>query len=157
MLFCCLFPWGASGLTECVYAKYVYDMAGIAKIDRMKYVNAFMKQLKALAILGIFLPISDMLYKDRKGKNGKVDVNPFKFLDPVQFGCIGEVALGPLCLFYPQFGAFGVSFSLLYFINDTICKCNGMECILHLQCTQFVFRTIFTRRIYWIFIEYIYP
>ena len=108
MLFCCLFPWGASGLTGMRLCQAcLWTWAGIAKIGPwMKYVNAFMMpNSKLLAILGIFLPISDMLYKDRKGKNGKVDVNPSKFLEFLaQFGCIGEVALGPLCLFYPQFG-----------------------------------------------------
>ena len=49
-----------------------------------------------------------MLYKDRHGNNskdGKPDVNPSKFLEFLaNFGCLGEVALGPLCLFFPEYG-----------------------------------------------------
>ena len=72
----------------------------------MKYVNAFMmpnsKLLAMIATLGV--PISDWLYKDRHGTgpSGKPDVNPSKFLQFLaRFGCLGELALGPLCIFVP--------------------------------------------------------
>ena len=108
MLFACLFPWGSSalhGLRLCQACLWTW--AGIAKVGPwMKYVNAFMMpNSKLLAIFGLFLPVSDMLYKDRKGTKGKADVNPSRFLEFLaQFGCIGEISLGPLCLFYPKLG-----------------------------------------------------
>ena len=74
----------------------------------MKYVNAFMmpnsKLLAMIAAVGV--PISDMLYKDRHGKkNGTPDVNPSRFLEFLaNVGVVGEIALGPLCLFFPQYG-----------------------------------------------------
>jgi len=109
MLVCCLFPWAHAihGLRMCQCCLWFF--AGTAKMGPwMKYVNAFMmpnsKLLAMIAAVGV--PISDMLYKDRHGKkNGTPDVNPSRFLEILaNFGCLGEIALGPLCLFFPQYG-----------------------------------------------------
>ena len=108
MLVCLLFPWqhALTGLRFCQAALWFF--AGTAKVGPwMKYVNAFMMpNSKFLAILAVFgIPISDMLYTDRKGKNGKTDVNPSPFLRFLaRVGCFGEIALGPLCLLMPQVG-----------------------------------------------------
>jgi hypothetical protein len=86
----------------------LWFFAGTAKIGPwMKYVNAFMmpnsKLLAAIALMGV--PISDWLYKDRHGAKGPPDVNPSPFLELLaKVGVIGELALGPLCLFVPAIG-----------------------------------------------------
>ena len=114
MLVCCLFPWSNGALHGIRFCQCcLWFFAGTAKMGPwMKYVNAFMmpnsKILAIIAALGV--PISDMLYKDRHGtkngnKNGKKDVNPSPFLEYLAiFGVVGEVSLGPLCLFFPSIG-----------------------------------------------------
>ena len=109
MIVCCLFPWehALTGLRFCQAALWFF--AGTAKMGPwMKYVNAFMMpNSKVLAVLALFgVPISDMLYTDRRGKKGaRPDVNPSALLRLLaHFGCIAEVALGPMCLFAPSVG-----------------------------------------------------
>ena len=109
MIFCCLFPWSGSALTGLRLCQaFLWFWAGVAKVGPwMKYVNAFMMpNSKLLAIIALFgVPVSDMLYKDRKGKLGAPDVNPSGFLKFLaNLGCLGEIALGPLNLFYPRYG-----------------------------------------------------
>lgn len=108
MLVCCLFPWAQAmhGLRMCQACLWFF--AGTAKIGPwMKYVMAFMMpNSKLLAVIDqCGVPVADILYKDRHGKNGPADVNPSKKMEVLaHFGVLGEVGLGPLCLFVPQIG-----------------------------------------------------
>jgi hypothetical protein len=109
MLVCCLFPWQHTlhGLRLCQAALWFF--AGTAKVGPwMQYVNAFMMpNSKVLAIFGLFLPVSDWLYNDRHGKSGPRDVNPSLFLQFLaKVGVVGEIGLGAVCLFAPQYGVY---------------------------------------------------
>jgi len=113
MLLCCLFPWthALHGLRCCQACLWFF--AGTAKIGPwMKFVMAFMMpNSKLLAAMDQLAPgaISDLLYKDRHGKDdksgGRPDVNPSRLLELLAHaGVAAEVSLGPLCFFLPQLG-----------------------------------------------------
>lgn len=104
MLVACLFPWSSSaihGLRLC--QSMLWFWAGMAKCGPwMKYVNAFMlpnsKLLPILSFMGV--PVQKLLYKDIPH-----DVNPSAFLGQLaHLAVLGEISLGPLCLFYPTVG-----------------------------------------------------
>ena len=104
MLVACLFPWGASAVHGArLCQSLLWFWAGMAKCGPwMKFVNAFMmpnsKLLPLLDYMGV--PVHDLLYKDRPR-----NVNPSLFLSRLaHVAVLGEMALGPLCLFAPRFG-----------------------------------------------------
>eukprot|EP00548_Thalassiothrix_antarctica_P009241 CAMPEP_0194152826 /NCGR_PEP_ID=MMETSP0152-20130528/54142_1 /TAXON_ID=1049557 /ORGANISM="Thalassiothrix antarctica, Strain L6-D1" /LENGTH=568 /DNA_ID=CAMNT_0038857669 /DNA_START=68 /DNA_END=1774 /DNA_ORIENTATION=- len=109
MLVCCLFPWSKgmalAGMRLCQAALWFW--AGVAKVGPwMKYVNGFMmpnsKIFVFLALLGV--PVSNILFKDLSTGKQR-DVNPSNFLTGLaSFGCVMEIILGPLNLFFPKYG-----------------------------------------------------
>lgn len=138
MLVCLLLPWKHAifGMRMCQAA--LWSWAGMAKFGPwMAYVNAFMmpnsKFIAALGALGI--PIKRILYRD-----APQDVNPSGFLRFLaHLACLGEISLGPLNLFLPQYGV-PLAFAFHVFILSMTPFASVMEWnafCLYLTCALF--------------------